>query len=213
MRQKHDHRGFGTVEVLLVTIIVLLAGFIGYYVYRTNQTAKNTTQPANRTQSTAGRNTGTMTTPKVPAGWQKYDGGSFSFSYPSDWIRKDCSAGLLLLGPTESSAGLCNSDATSEISIAWAIGDSRANYHLSKNDYPDLQEKTISIAGETATKVSGTLNSSQPIYVGPTNGTKVIQYLFYRKGQTYAFVYTQTPDFSDASNDFGQLVTKTLSFN
>jgi hypothetical protein len=215
MSHGSKQRGFGNVEGLLIIIVVLLVGFIGYYVYNARQNTNNTpvhatvnnvkTSPSQKATKAAG--------PVVPAGWQKYDAGGFSFSNPENWIRKNCGVGTILLGPTANSAGLCNTDGNPEVSITWSIGDSRANYHLAKADYPDLQEATVEISGVTATKTTGTLNSSQEIYVGPSNGTKVIQYLFYTKGQTYAFIYTQTPDFGDVSSDFEQLVNKTLSFN
>lgn len=215
MPHRSRQRGFGSVEGLLIIIIVLLVGFLGYYVYNARQDTKKAPAQtaANQVKASPNQKAGKTAAPVVPAGWQKYDGGGFSFSYPAGWIRKDCSVGMILLGPTANSASLCNTDGTAEISITWSIGDSRANYHLAKADYPDLQDTTVKISGVTGAKTTGTLNSSQEAYVGPPNGTKVIQYIFYSKGQTYAFVYTQTPDLSDVSSDFNQLVNETLSFN
>lgn len=53
---KFNQKGFGLVEGLLITIIVLLVGFIGYYVYNAQKDAdKNLSKPANTstTQTTA----------------------------------------------------------------------------------------------------------------------------------------------------------------
>jgi len=52
---KRNQKGFGAVEELLVTVVVLLIGFIGWYVYHTSNGANST---YNQVVSTSAAKTG-----------------------------------------------------------------------------------------------------------------------------------------------------------
>ena len=46
-----DQQGFGTVEALLILVIVVIVGFVGWFVYNTNQKASKTIDSANQSNS------------------------------------------------------------------------------------------------------------------------------------------------------------------
>lgn len=91
MRSKNE-AGVSSLEGLLLLVVVLVIGFVGWYVYRAQNTANNTLA------NTAGN--GNLTSPISTAGWQKFsddgtkypatpdgngDAVGFSFLYPKNW--------------------------------------------------------------------------------------------------------------------------------
>ena len=209
--KKLNPKGFGLIEGLLILIAVTLIAFVGYYVHHAQQ--------ANNTNQAPEVNSKAKTTPasshKIADptdAWTKYSGTNVAFKFPATWVKNECDVDTVLLGPNSGSAGHCQSDATPEVFVSVPAGDRRADNHLSTADYPDHTISAVTISGIQGTKETGTLNSSQQVFVGPSNGTKAITYLFYKNGRTYVFSYNQTPEMSDVSSDFNLLVTSTLQF-
>lgn len=55
MIKEYDNQsGFGAVEALLIVVIVALIGFVGWFVYNSNQKASNTINSANQANSNSG---------------------------------------------------------------------------------------------------------------------------------------------------------------
>ena len=42
MKKISNDRGFGPIEIVLIVVIVLAVGFIGYYIYHSNKVVNNT---------------------------------------------------------------------------------------------------------------------------------------------------------------------------
>jgi hypothetical protein len=80
---KSDQKGFSAVEGLLVVLILVVIGAVGYMVYHNNHKTKAS---VSTTASTKPASTAKTTTPPDPyAGWQSYSDSHVSFKYPSGW--------------------------------------------------------------------------------------------------------------------------------
>jgi len=80
--RKLSHKGFSAVEGLLILIIVLLLGFIGYYVYHTNQTASDTLNSSHSTPKFG-------SAIKTFADCKKAVGSKLLETYPEQCVTKD----------------------------------------------------------------------------------------------------------------------------
>ncbi len=84
MKLNKNQKGFSAVEFIMVFVIIVLIGAVGYFVY------KNHHQPVKVvtiTKSTQAKPTNTATTINPYAGWKTYTlpVEKLSFMYPSDW--------------------------------------------------------------------------------------------------------------------------------
>jgi len=83
-----NQSGFGAVEALLILIIVILIGVVGWLVYKDHNKT-----PANASTTTSTKTATAATTPDPYAGWQQYCSSheKACFKYPSSWTAKpDC---------------------------------------------------------------------------------------------------------------------------
>lgn len=82
---KNNQKGFGVIEIIIVTILVAGVIGLGWYVYDAYQ--KKSTQNSNpqATQQESKRES------DVPAGYKKYTDSQYrlSFIYPEDWVMVD----------------------------------------------------------------------------------------------------------------------------
>lgn len=80
-----NQQGFGLVEALLVLVIVILIGVVGWMVYKNhNKTTSNNTTASNSSTNTSSQ-TKTTQAPDPYAGWQSYSDSNVSFKYPTGW--------------------------------------------------------------------------------------------------------------------------------
>jgi hypothetical protein len=210
-----NQKGFISMEAFLIIVVLVLVGGTGYFVYqatkKTNDTFSAAAKAADSSPAAKPSNKQSATGPTVS--WLEESLRTMAFKYPASWTRYACSPDLVLLGPGSASAGHCNSDATAEVRLSMDAGDKRADHHLDATLYPSIQKETIKVDGVTGIKESGTLTTDREVFVGPGNGTKSVQYVFYSKGYTYVLEYDQTPDFPDVLSDFNLLVTQTVKFS
>jgi Tfp pilus assembly major pilin PilA len=103
---KYNQKGFTAVEGLLIVLILVVIGAVGYMVYHNehktkivNATSTSSNKPATSTKTTTATTTKqTSSAPsstcpsitnaaQVPSGWQTYTSSkySYSISYPSSW--------------------------------------------------------------------------------------------------------------------------------
>lgn len=110
---KYNEKGFGVVEAVLVLIIVVLIGVVGYMVYHNHNKTKtasvattSSTKPTTTTPAKA-----TTPTPDPYAGWQSYTlkYEKLAFKYPASWTIQDDSASQGLT-PNADSVTLTASD-------------------------------------------------------------------------------------------------------
>lgn len=212
MHYKKDS-GFTLVEILLAIIAVAIVSFVGYYVYNQSSDTKAASSKSAATNEPDSRAEHANT--KATASWKAYSSttGNFSFRYPSGWVTHVCDDTAILLGPTNDSAGLCQSDGVGQVQVVSLDGDKRTDYKLDPASFPNVETGAVTVDGVNGIKESGTLQTSEEIFVGPQNGSKMVQYVFYTKGNTYLISYVQTPEFTDVLKDFELLVTETFKFS
>ncbi len=205
-------RGFTLIEVLLSVIALSVVVFVGYYVY--NQSSSNDKSAASSTTAKPLTPLKKVKPADPTASWTAYTttGNGFSFKYPSGWTKNVCDANFVLLGPSPDAAGHCQSDATAQIVLSSVKGDNRTTAKLEAASFPDLKSEAVTVDGIAGVKETGTLQASGEQFVGPTNGSKLINYVFYTNDTTYIMLYVQIPAFTDVSSDFNLLVTNTLKF-
>lgn len=81
-----NQNGFSIVEGLLLSVIVILLGFAGWYVWSSDNKPTETTSKEN--SSGIGNTTSTR---KTPSGWISYQNKDLgiSFAYPKSWTFED----------------------------------------------------------------------------------------------------------------------------
>lgn len=150
------------------------------------------------------------------ASWKSFSSSSglFSLKYPEGWSSLTCGDdSTLFLAPNATALGRCNSDAGSQIMVTSSTGDNRSSYTLSASQYPDLKTEAVVVDGVSGNKFSGTFKSTPGAGgIGPVDGDKQINYVFYTNGRTYAAMYVQKASYSDVSTEFNQMVSDTFSF-
>jgi hypothetical protein len=84
-----NEKGFSAVEIVLVLVIVVLLGAVGWLVYKDHHKSKTVASvtTVSTTKPAASTSTKTTTTPSPYAGWKAYTlpVEKLSFKYPSDW--------------------------------------------------------------------------------------------------------------------------------
>jgi hypothetical protein len=209
-----NQKGFISMEVFLIIVVLVLVGGTGYFVYQATKKTNDTFSAAAKAADSSPETKNMKQKSDLTSNWTAYQGSRLSFRYPSGWIKTACEADNVMLGPNEISSGNCNSDKTPEIAVYTAEGDKRADYHLETNYYPDLKKETVTVNGVTGYKESGTFTTpaGQQELIGPGDGGKQERYVFYSNGVTYIAHYGQSSGFTDELTNFDLLVTKTLSF-
>lgn len=221
MKIYKNQSGFGTVETLLVVVLVGIIGFTGWYVWQANKDVNDSLKNVdNGTHKTTKKASGDKASDPT-AGWTAYSSkeGQFSLRYPTSWATathpEDCSPGMLLLGANTSVVGKCASDGGSHISVYTNDGDRRQYSELNGAYYTDIKTEAVTVDGVDGKRQSGTYQSTEE-GIGPSNGDKEVVYVFYTNGKTYVASYkvvlhgTVMPD---ALQDFDLMVTKTLKFS
>jgi hypothetical protein len=160
---KSNHNGFSVIEVVIVLVIVVLIGTVGWLVYKNHH--KSTLAPAiirSTTKSTTSTSTKptTTTTPTNPyAGWSGCNDTTegISLKYPSTWTATG-----------QTAAGLCTSDGEA-LTIDSPVTSSvpyffRINYFAPNADSGgydgDVGAETI-----MSSQPLNTPNSKTPLYV------------------------------------------------
>lgn len=215
MYQNKNENGFSTIEFIMVFLIIVLVGAVGYFVYKNHhQPVRVITVTKTVTKPSATNTTSSTTNPY--ANWKTYTSatGKYTIKYPETWTLNECS-GDALIGATSAEAGTCQSDSTPQIQISSMAGDERQNWQIIGGPaYPDLNTTTVTINGTESIKQTATLSAgSNNTTGGIPDGTKVTNYIFYVNGRTYLFAYNQKPAGTDISIDANLIVTKTLTFN
>ena len=79
MKKINNESGFSAVELLLVIVIVVLLGFMGWYIYHNDH----------KTNVSVSKSSSTSTS--VYSGWKTFTTGyqKLSFKYPNNWVLTD----------------------------------------------------------------------------------------------------------------------------
>lgn len=210
-----NQNGFTLVEAMLVVIALTLVSFAGWYVWNENKEEK----PAQTKQTTQKKESKKTVVADPTKDWTPYSStsGAFSLKYPTTWMtawnQSDCSADLLLLGPTKESAGACASDGGAQVLVSAQSGDYSDSYTMSAQYYTDITNKPVTIDSVSGARWSGTVKDTGEEGLGPVPGTKEVRYVFSANDKTYVVTYAQSPTQTNVLSDFELIVTKTLKLN
>jgi hypothetical protein len=207
-----NQKGFISMELFLIVMVAIIVGGTGYFVYQATKKTNDTFSAAAKAADSSPETKMGATTANETADWRPYSGAGFSFKYPPSWSLTVCDAASILIGPSSGSAGHCNSESIAQIQITVMEGDEVQNALFKPIAYPDLQLTSVKVSGAPGKKQTATLKNETDSAVGLPNGTKVIGYLLLSKGKTFNFSYSQTPSQANVSNQFEQIVNKTLKF-
>lgn len=218
--QSQDLAHLGLIIVVLAVIIA--AALIGWYVWQrsedngSNQT-NNATQETNPQGSPNSNNRSQdQKVIRSTESWTSYSNpeGKFSVKYPSSWKLptnfESCPKNVLLLGPTEDTTGICQSDKTSQVKVSSDTGDQLAAQRLHTTDFYDIAESNVKVRGVDGKKYAGVYNVKDDLL---PRGTKLVRYVFYTNDRTYVAEYWQTPDYPDVQEDFDVIIDQTLKFS
>lgn len=202
---KNNQLGFGTVEIALVVIVLVLLGVGGWMVYDNQK--KN--QPGTSTTNTNTTNPTTTTTDPT-ANWKKVDsiGGAYSMKVPDGWELTNYPDNVLMGDSITFSAGKPAVITTASSAYAgdqkrFTVGfadktegqDSPPQWQ-SPNPYGTETKTDFSIGSIKGTRYS--LEYTQTV-TGVTKGDKIYQYVFNLPGgKGLGVVYIQYA--SDADN-------------
>ncbi|GAC1391612.1 MAG: hypothetical protein NVSMB46_04750 [Candidatus Saccharimonadales bacterium] len=83
--------GFSTLEVGLMTIVVGIVGFVGWYIYQSNNNANSTYNNANNAIKSPIKSgiSPIKTSDKTisTSQWKLYDGQFYTFKFPENWVN------------------------------------------------------------------------------------------------------------------------------
>lgn len=223
-RMNKNQKGFSSVEILLLIVIIGILCGAGYFVYNSQNTTNTALGDATISESdpkkTVKNNEDIQDKGEETVGWKTYSSqvGQFSFKYPSEWLTAidpdACEEGIVLLAPTQESLGICGSGFGGQVAVWSDNGNYMELHDLNDGGYKDVTATDITVAGVQGKKYTGVtidqpdaeVQSSEPI------DTKAILYVFYTNEKTYVAAYGQAPDYKDITEDFETMVTKTLTF-
>ena len=132
---KDGQSGFSAVEGILILVIVVLIGVVGFMVFKNHSKTKPTPVAGTTTKSSSATTPAKITTTPDPyAGWQTYSNSQVSFKYPSDWKTSN--------GPGNSQSTVA--DATSPAFLSSAVTASQ-NAGAQITDYLQLSTDSSTI--------------------------------------------------------------------
>jgi hypothetical protein len=202
---KKNETGLGAIQGLLILVIVIFIGLIGWQAHHNKNNSNNSTSSK--------VNTGNQLQNKKT---YKSAQGKFSVQYPSSWsaVSKGCGSSVILLGGNSDAVGKCGTENIGQMSISSNYGDNTGIERL-KNGYSlvNYQEtKVQGITGFQETGVAGGQTSTQFGGGALPDGTKVVKYVFFTQKRTYVAIYIQRMGYPDVLRDFNLMVTKNLQF-
>jgi type II secretory pathway pseudopilin PulG len=199
---KAKQKGFTSLEILLLLIIIGIISLVGLYVYNSKSNTEATLNEAANTQAAVNSRS------NLTKGWQtvKSPDGSYSFMMPKDWVMLTCdksggSASAVYIASKSDYLAKCQSDAGGEANFA-AVADASAQKAPTKKD----DNKAFTLTQVTVDKVKGyraaTTTSSQALLAN----TRFIVYGFYANGKSFYATYIQFESMPDNSKVFDQIV-------
>lgn len=207
-------------KIVLAFLIGLGLGAFGTSWYLSGYIGLSSASPLNYHKSAKSTPSPTPQVSAAPlatdptANWTKYSSaaGKFSLRYNPAWKTLDCDGGYLGFGTDKSSLGVCNSGATSLVSIVSLEGDQRTGEVLTGADYKNSLTENASVNGVAGTRQTATIAADGP---GMAQGNVLTRYIFFTQNRTYAVTYVQTPDKANQISlaDFDTMVKSTLKFS
>lgn len=219
-------QGFSVIHIIMFIVLAGIIGFTGWYVWDTNKKASDTLESADQQsfkkaeKSSNDKNAAKKTAEDPTKDWKSYTStaGKYSLKYPPAWVvaenPEQCTDGTFLVGPTKDTSGRCASDNGGMVSFSALNGDSSSEAALKAANYPDVTSESVTFADVTGKKYSGTFktNPAEEVLIGPADGTKAVQYVFFTNNKTYILRYSQEPTQPNELANFELIVNKTFKF-
>lgn len=218
--KKLNQKGIAGTLVLLILVLVLAVGGVGYYVWSakksTDKTLSDSAKGAGDATKTEKKKAAEKAAPDPTADWATYSSkeGEYSFKYPKTWVQashpEKCNPGLVLFGVNAASVGICASGNGGQMSFSSQPGNVVATAKMQNASYPDVTSTAVTINGVAGTKQTGTYKDVDGMGVGPAEGTKLTQYTFFTNGKTYIATYSvgnPASPYPDGLSDFNTLMT------
>lgn len=187
--RKNNQNGFSPIYLLLVILILLALGFIGWKVWERSKDA-----PAS-SSSTSESVDKDATTPEIT--YASPESELYRVSVPEAWVSGTCpdNVDILFLAPSTEKLGRCQSDSGGTVAIAKNTGNTghTEEYYTSDDQFSSVSYSPVTIDGITGYKVSYTVATENELGYPPV-GTKVVLYSLYDGTNTFSQVYTQLPD-------------------
>lgn len=208
---KHNQSGFGAVELILVAVIVILLGVVGWMVYQ-NQNKKDTKAASTNSKTVVAAKTSTKTADPYD-GWvaAKTVDGTIAIKIPANWLTKtDCGemGNALYLASTQALLAKCNTDYMGEASLMWT-DDYKESYVQKSKDACDatFTGSTFTfnnLSGYKVIRTDGPQTDTCPMNI---EGTKTVAYYLQKEPTVYyLFTYRVTPTGTDNSALFEKIV-------
>jgi hypothetical protein len=219
--KKLNQQGIAGTLVILIIVLLLAVGGVGYYVWKMRSDSKPAGDATGHSSHMTESKTVEKTAPDPTADWATYSNkeGSFSFKYPKTWVQaahpEKCNPGSVLFGVNAASVGTCASGNGGQMSFSTQAGDVVSTAKMQNASYPDVTSTAVTINGVAGTKQAGTYKDVDGFGVGPTEGTKLTQYTFFTGGKTYVATYSvgnPASPYPDGLSDFNTLMTTTFKF-
>ena len=206
---RNNEKGFGAVEGLLIVVIVVLIGVVGWFVYKNHNKTTNNTTTSNTATTAPTKTASTPQSVDPYAGWKTYTSPDekFTLKYPTDWTVSN-----------ESASGILK-----ESIDLWGPNNFRLNYTLVKYDstftVSEAQKEAQAVGNPDPVKDNAynvisnftPNNLSKALYVvstssdvgeagGPVNNIEVAEYKTYQ-GQPLGY-----PGYYVSKNNTGYMV-------
>jgi hypothetical protein len=214
-----NQKGFISMEVFLIIVVLALVGGTGYFVYQATKKTNDTFTAAAKAADSTPLTNGTKADTADPTSrWIPYtsSAGKYSLRYPNSWKTathpEACEPSIFLVGPDADSVGICGSDGLGQIVFSSVDGEQVGAY--GGENFTTNSKKDVTIDGATGQRITGTY-TSETEGIGYPKGTTEVTYLFSTNGKLYRATYDQEPSgplSNDALADFDLIVTKTLKF-
>lgn len=222
---RNNQKGFGTVEIILIVVIVALIGVVGWFVYKNhNKTTPSSTTTANTTSFTP---TKTTTTPKSvdpTVNWLEYKATHYTIKFADGWVimKKQSSNDSFFTTDNNDLKYKAGQKAVVKDYVQSGPGEFTYGFYI---DYNDQSSNTGKCSGRTDLKLAFKTDGGNEVYTqtatgGDTTsdvsnlskGDKYYGYCVQLGNSTLVFGYTLAAGTENNSSTVEQVV-KTVKVN
>lgn len=209
-----NRRGFTLIEGLLTTMTIAVVSGVGFYVYSVKRDDDKPKTKTSQTKTNTQKSKAEPVADDATKDWKTFTDKSLSLKYPAAWVapknNEACGTEGLRRGTTLEAAGICQSDAVSQITVYAESGDNSKDLAPRDAYDTDIKSADVTVASVAGKRYSSTTKGD----LMQAAGIKVVQYIFPTNGRTYIAIYRDDhAKYKDALSDFDLMVTKTLKFN
>ncbi len=211
--------GFGAIEALLITIIVVAIGGVGWYVWHAkkstiatyNSVGNNSNSPAIPTKKSAAKKT---PPPSPYLGWKVISTGDkvMATKIPASWTDLNCPSNTtgVYAAPDITTLAKCASDNVGEVGMSYADQDLSNGLQKAKGVCDSSFSTTqTTVNALPATRVERIEASPSDNCIFNTQGAKDVNYSIFNGGKSYFLNYRQLAAGTDDLPTFELIVQAT----